>query len=442
MRVLVTGSSGFIGGALSKKLIEDGYDVVGFDVKLDGEGTEFIQGDIASYSFDKVLKNVDVVFHLAGLLGTTELFHRIIDAEKVNVLGTLNLLEAMRKNNIKKIIFTSKPNVWKYNVYTITKENCERYLKMYREIYGFKPIITRPYNVYGPNEYLIEYRKAIPYFIVSALKGKPLEVFGSGQQIMDPIYIDDVVDALIRCSTIDTEETIEIGSGTPIKVIEIAKTIIDLCESESEIIHLPMRRGEFDSGKLFSNKSLKRIIGFEPKISLNEGLKKTICWYDRHIEEFNEIYKFTEKDFVRDLTSEDARKHAILHKEVGNSGNYVPPMKFELINRDKRGEMWVAYINEIAYWFLMTRMGHGRGGGIRDGYTYNAILRGSFSVRQMINGEEDVRIIKAPAFITIPPETPHVFIALEDSYMLEWHDHVLPPYKEKRFYPPYRRLCK
>lgn len=298
-RVLVTGSSGFIGGALSEKLVEYGYEVVGFDIKPNGEGTNFIQGDIVSYDFDKILKNIDAVFHLAGLLGTTELFHRIINAEKVNVLGTLNLIESMRRNDVKKIIFTSKPNVWKYNVYTITKENCERYLEMYRKIYGFKSIITRPYNAYGPKECLIEYRKAIPYFIINALKDEPIEIFGDGQQTMDPIYVDDVSDALIQCSKIDTEEAIEIGNGKPIKVNEIAKIIIDLCGSSSDIIYLPMRKGEFDGEKLYSNGNLKDITGYEPRTGLKEGLKKTICWYDKHIDEFDKIYKFTEEDFVK-----------------------------------------------------------------------------------------------------------------------------------------------
>lgn len=297
-RVLVTGSAGFIGGALSKKLISSNYEVIGFDQKSIGEGTKFIQGNIVSYNFDEILKKVDIVFHLAGLLGTTELFHRIIEAEKVNVLGTLNLLESMRRNDVSRIIFTSKPNIWKHNVYTITKENCERYLEMYREIYGFKTVITRPYNVYGPNEYLIEYRKAIPYFILNALSGKPIEVFGDGQQTMDAIYIDDAVEGLIRCSWIDIKEIVEIGTAKPIKVIDIAKKIIDLCESDSEIIHLPMRRGELGSKNICSNGNMIHLLNFTPQIDLEKGLKRTIQWYKQHIDHFQKIYKYIKEDFM------------------------------------------------------------------------------------------------------------------------------------------------
>src|SRR5665648_205732 len=141
MKALVTGATGFIGKHLVKELLAQNYDVVGFDKNERNINTELVQGDIVSFNFDDVLEDVDIVFHLAGLLGTTELFHRIIAAEKVNVMGTLNLLESMRKNGVKKLVFTSKPNIWRYNAYTITKENCERFIEMYKEIYGFKPVI-------------------------------------------------------------------------------------------------------------------------------------------------------------------------------------------------------------------------------------------------------------------------------------------------------------
>ncbi len=90
-----------------------------------------------SYDFESLFKSEEIegVFHLAGLLGTTELFHRVVEAEMVNVVGMLRILEGMRRWDVEKIVFTSKPNVWRNNVYTITKENAERYLCMYKEVY-------------------------------------------------------------------------------------------------------------------------------------------------------------------------------------------------------------------------------------------------------------------------------------------------------------------
>jgi len=299
LNALVTGASGFIGKHLVQKLINDGYTVVAFDKKKENIGTRFVQGDIVSFNFDEILEGVDTVFHLAGLLGTTELFHRIIEAEEVNVLGTLNLLESMRKNNVKKLVFTSKPNMWKYNVYTITKENCERYLKMYRKIYDFKIVITRPFNVYGPSEYLIEYRKAIPYFIVAALQNEQLEVFGDGEQTMDPIYVDDAVGALIKCAEKLPQETVEIGSSEPVKVKDLGEEIIKLTRSESKIVYKPMRRGEMGPKYICANNNMEHLLGFKPRVKLKEGLEMTIKWYKEHLNEFEEIYSFKDEDFFR-----------------------------------------------------------------------------------------------------------------------------------------------
>lgn len=297
MKVLVTGAAGFIGKHLVRELVRKGYAVVAFDKNQEIMETKFVHGDIVSFDFDELLEDVDVVFHLAGLLGTTELFHRIIEAEKVNVLGTLNLLESMRRNDVDKIVFTSKPNLWKYNVYTVTKENCERYLEMYREIYGFKTVITRPFNVYGPGESLRKYRKAIPYFIVAALRNEPLEIFGNGKQTMDTIYVDDVVKALIGCAEKLPKETVEMGTSKPIKVIDLAKKIIKLTGSRSQICYKPMRKGETNPTYICANDSMKRFLGLKPRTRLEVGLKRTINFYRKNLDEFKEIYKFKEWDF-------------------------------------------------------------------------------------------------------------------------------------------------
>jgi len=297
LRILVTGAAGFIGKHLVRRLMADKHEVTAFDRRSCSLGTEFVQGDVASYDFSDILAGVDVVFHLASLLGTAELFHRIIEAERVNVLGTLNLLEGMRKKGVDNIVFTSKPNFWKDNAYTITKETCERYLTMYRNVYGFNAVIVRPFNVYGPEEHLNEYRKAVPYFTVAALKNETIEIFGNGEQTMDAIYVDDAIEALVRCSTVRPKEIVEIGNGKPLKVKQLAQEIIDLANSKSRVLHIPMRRGEADAKNVHANGNIERLIGFLPKISLEDGLRRTIDWYSKHLQDFNTIYKFKEEDF-------------------------------------------------------------------------------------------------------------------------------------------------
>ena len=297
MKILVTGAAGFIGKNLVRRLMVDKHEVIAFDRRSCSLGTESVQGDVASFDFSNILEDVDVVFHLASLLGTSELFHRIIEAERVNVIGTLNLLEAMRKKDVGNIVFTSKPNFWKDNVYTITKETCERYLMMYRNVYGFNTVTARPFNIYGPEEPLSEYRKAIPYFTIAALKNETIEIFGNGEQTMDAIYVDDAIEALVRCSTVRPEDAVEIGNGKPLKVKQLAQEIVDLANSKSKLLYIPMRRGEADARNVRANGNIERLIGFHPKIGLEEGLKRTIDWYSKHLQDFNNIYKFKEEDF-------------------------------------------------------------------------------------------------------------------------------------------------
>jgi UDP-glucose 4-epimerase len=298
LRSLVTGAAGFVGKALVRKLLDEGYEVISFDKRTCNIGTRTIQGDIGTFNFDEVLEGVDIVFHLASLLGTAELFHRIIEAERVNVLGTLNLLEAMRKRNVKKILFTSKPNCWKHNAYTITKQACEHYLEMYQHIYGFQSIITRPYNIYGPAEELTEYRKAVPYFVIAALKGEPLEIFGDGEQTMDAIYIDDAVEALIHSAKVAPKEIVEIGSSKPVRVKDLAEKILNLTKTSSSIVYVPMRRGEGNTNEIRANGNMSQLLGFSPRVTLDEGLKKTIAWYSKHLNEFRNIYRLQAEDFT------------------------------------------------------------------------------------------------------------------------------------------------
>ncbi|MFB3888925.1 MAG: NAD-dependent epimerase/dehydratase family protein [Candidatus Bathyarchaeia archaeon] len=299
MRVLVTGAAGFVGKHLTQKLLAEGHEVVAFDKRLCSLGTQTIQGDIAAYDFEGILGDIDVVFHLASLLGTAELFHRIVESARVNVLGTLNLLEAVRKREVKRIVFTSKPNMWRFNPYTITKETCERYLQMYQRVYGLRTVVVRPYNIYGPGEELTEYRKAIPYFAIAALRQEPLEIFGRGQQTMDAIYVDDAVEAIVRSSDLASDEIVEIGTSQPAKVIDIAKRIIYLAQSDSPIVHIPMRRGEGNTDKICANGNMKRLIGYSPKTTLDEGLQKTISWYSQHLDEFDNVYTLKKEDLVK-----------------------------------------------------------------------------------------------------------------------------------------------
>jgi len=116
-------------------------------------------------------------------------------------------------------------------------------------------------------------------------------------------------------------------------------------------------------------------------------------------------------------------------------------MNYEKIHEDKRGEIYTLKLFNKTYWHMYTHKGHARGGDIHEGKQYNVVVTGKFLVRMIQKEGEKEVIICAGETIVIHKETPHVFIALEDSYMIEWHDHQLPPLEKKRIYQPYRELC-
>jgi len=312
MAKLVTGGMGFIGRHLVRRLASQGEEVRVIDIATDttfvGQlilkypNVRLFKTDVAAlnpYQWERLLEGVSTVYHLSGLLGTSELYSRVIEAERVNVLGTLHLLEAMNRNHARRIVFTSKPNMWKHNVYTITKENSERYLEMYRAIYGMEVTILRPFNVYGPEEKVDQYRKAVPYFIIAALKNEPIEIFGSGEQTMDLIYVEDCVDAFIAASQQKAiGEVLEVGSGQETSVNTLAKLIIRLANSKSEIKHLPMRKGETPDSRIRADiTNMEKVCQFTAKTNLAKGLCKTIGHYRENLNDYK-VYKFTEAELV------------------------------------------------------------------------------------------------------------------------------------------------
>lgn len=116
-------------------------------------------------------------------------------------------------------------------------------------------------------------------------------------------------------------------------------------------------------------------------------------------------------------------------------------MKIEKVNEDNRGEIWRIDNGKRIYWLSITKKGSGRGGDIHDGYQYNLVFEGSFKVLYKYPDREEEWIQKVDQLLQVPPEVPHVWIALEDSMMLEWHEKPLPPFEQKRYYELYRRLC-
>ena len=298
MRILITGGAGFVGSHLVDRLLrEDPEKVIVLDRWLSEPmrehghraNLEFIQGDTRDTRILAGLcQQVDIVYHLASILGTSETID-IYDPEEVaevNILGTLRVLKASLAASVKRVIYPSTPDVSWLNPYKITKSACERFCQMYYREFGLSTVVLAMPNVYGPRERWMEcdwgapfnYQKVVPTFILKALKEEPLPVFGDGKQRSVYMHVDDVVEAMVLAGTSNGCEgqVIPLGIDEQVSVRELAKQVIRLTGSRSEIQYLPMRSGETKLDISVDTKVAEKSLGFTAQVGLSEGLEITI----------------------------------------------------------------------------------------------------------------------------------------------------------------------
>lgn len=278
-RALITGGKGFFGEHLRTKLTSMGYDCRTYD-RVDGQ-------DITDRQmvFNSVNDN-DVIFHLAGVLGTHELNEKAYEATQINVLGALNIFDAAKDHNAR-VILAAKPNPW-LNVYTITKEASEKYALMYAQMFGCDFRAGRFYSLYGPGQKTKEHgvQKAVPTFIMQALNNEPVTIFGTGKQTADFIHTSDATEAFAILGHTEnlSGEIVDIGTGQETEVNFLADMIIRLAGSKSKIEHIPMRTGEPLNAKVVADTSkMASLLSFTPQVSLEDGMKETIDWYKSNI---------------------------------------------------------------------------------------------------------------------------------------------------------------
>lgn len=277
---LVTGSAGFVGSHLVTALKNHGYKVVPFDLK---DGKDILN----QKQVERAIKKVDVVFNLAGILGTHELVEAdTIKAVEVNVIGALNVLEAAKKHNVD-MVEICKPNLW-LNTYSITKQAAEDFTVMYHKEHGLKTWAVRWYNIFGPRQHYGSPQKLAPTSIVKALRGQPVPVFGTGKQTADHIFAEDAAEATIAIYECDKVMGIPIEVGHHHMTInKFVQKVLDLTKSKSKIKYVPMRKGEDDYSIVKANtKLLRNVVKFTPQHTFRQGLIKTIQYYRDHLDEF------------------------------------------------------------------------------------------------------------------------------------------------------------
>ncbi|MFT6841483.1 MAG: UDP-glucose 4-epimerase [Psychroserpens sp.] len=303
-KYVVTGGAGFIGSHISEYLLETGHQVTvidslrtGFEKNLKGMNVRFFEEDIRNKNLvDKIITDTDCVFHLAALVSVPESLLKINECIDINTVGTINILEAARKNpDCKVVLSTSAANYGDNPIlpkvetmlpepmtpYAITKLDGEYYLKMYYDHYGLQTASLRYFNVFGPRQNpKSAYAAAVPIFINKALKNEPITIYGDGSQTRDFIYVKDVVRANILASE-KGNETYNVALGHSTSILELAQKIKEITNSKSEIQFLDERAGDIKHSK--ANPSKFNKLGFKPQYTINQALLETITFYENEL---------------------------------------------------------------------------------------------------------------------------------------------------------------
>ncbi|MFH0768099.1 MAG: SDR family oxidoreductase [Chloroflexota bacterium] len=300
-RVVVTGGAGFIGSHLAEELSRQGYYVVILDnlstgkkenikLLLKQENVEFHQGSVTDCPLlQKLFRDVDYVFHLAAIPSVTRSIEDPLASYETNVTGTLNVLLAARDNGVKKLIYASSSSVYgdtptlpkredmlpnPQSPYAVTKLASEYYCRVFHQVYELPTICLRYFNVYGPRQDPnSQYAAVIPRFIDTISRGSPPVIFGDGEQTRDFTFVKDVVAANILAAESELTGIFNIGNGESISVNQLTGLIIKLMGSTLEPIHEAPRLGDIKHS--LADISRARAFGFEPKFSLEAGIRET-----------------------------------------------------------------------------------------------------------------------------------------------------------------------
>jgi UDP-glucose 4-epimerase len=312
MKILVTGGAGFIGCHLCEKYAKDGHTVICLDNFMSGNLTnirhlldyrnfKLIKGDIRDFDLlEKLMRDVDVVFHLAAQIHVDKSYIEPKLTYDVNVMGTQNVLEVARIYDAKKVIHASTSEVYGSaevcpmnenhplnapHPYGASKIAADRMCHAYIRTYGMNISIIRLFNIFGPRQRDFGYGGVISIFTRRILSNIPPIIYGDGMQTRDYTYIKDAVRAydLVLNHNEPITEPINFGTGKEVRIVDLANKIIDLCGKNGEIkpVHVEPRIGEVERLIADATKA-KNMLGWEPKYSLEEGLKDFIQWYKNY----------------------------------------------------------------------------------------------------------------------------------------------------------------
>jgi len=303
LKVLITGGAGFIGSNVADRFIEDGSEVVIVDDLSNGK-EENINKEAKFYRCDirdKQIPNIfekerpQIVIHNAAQISVRISVEDPASDADINIIGALNILEACKKYKVGKVIFASSGGtvygeqqyfpadeshpLCPISPYGVAKLTTEKYLYYYHYSFGLNYISLRYGNIYGPRQDPYGEAGVVAIFCNKMISGKNPTINGDGRQTRDYVYIRDVVEANVAAAGSDFIGEINIGTGKETDVVELFNVIKNISGNNSiKEIHGPSKEGEQRRGSL-SHKKAEDIIGWQPKVKIEEGLKLTYGWF-------------------------------------------------------------------------------------------------------------------------------------------------------------------
>jgi UDP-glucose 4-epimerase len=319
VRTLVTGAAGFIGSHLVDRLLSEGEEVLGVDNLSSGALTNlsearstrigkfsFQRVDITSTAISALIKRTkpDLIFHLAAQVDVRKSVRDPVHDAMINLIGTLNILEAASSAGTKKIVFTSSggsiygepeasrlpvsedqvflPEALPESPYGVSKKVAFDYLRYYRTVKELDFTALALANVYGPrqepaSEVGLE-GQVVAIFCRKMLSGRPCTIYGDGTQTRDFVFVDDVVTAFLSARDRGSGELINVGSGREVSVNDLYSRLAELTSTRFEPVYAGARLGEIERIVVDPAKAAE-LLGWSPVIDLGEGLKHTVAWF-------------------------------------------------------------------------------------------------------------------------------------------------------------------
>lgn len=310
MRIGITGGSGFLGGYVAEEAVRRKHDVVVFDRHRaprsnealaplidQGKCTTFLGDIVDAVAMTEFAAHVDGIIHLAATLGTQETIRNPMPAAKTNVLGGINFLESVAQYDVPGV-YIGVGNHWMNNTYSISKTTVERFVQMYNVERKTRVNVVRAVNAYGPRQSVAppfgpaKVRKITPAFVCRALTGKPIEIYGDGEQVSDMVAVQDVAIALVTAlekaqDSMVFDRAVEVGPSPAQSrtVNQIAAEVIEATTGlrfpKVEVTHLPMRPGEISGARVTADTTTLAMVDMAPECLLpyTIGIAETVSWF-------------------------------------------------------------------------------------------------------------------------------------------------------------------